>query len=146
MKAAKAMKYLLITLVISASTLGLSYGADQAGDLFNEHVIIRDFNSNPVMKVVQLTEIPEEIQNIQTVELDELLDFATQYNLFEIGFSYEVHKNTFAINDASGEPQGYTFSIIISKNDTPMTRFFYQVAKRVDGVFYVGRTAAYDLR
>lgn len=89
--------------------------------------------------------LPNQVDEVRERVLNDLLAFAWEYELFDLGFSYELDERTYSVANAEGEVIGYTLSVWIYKNGNEMTRRFYVLNKRVDGVFYVGKIANYDI-
>lgn len=87
---------------------------------------------------------PAQVREVIEKSLDELLSFASELDLFARGFSYALSPEIYQVK--KGETViDYTFSIVISKNGLATFRRFYNLARRVDGAFYVDHIATYDI-
>lgn len=137
------MKNILLIFIILFSPL---VSADEVADLYHERMAQRyetvHFES---FTPLQGDNVPLEIQALQKDQLDDMLHFATAYNLFSIGWSYQNSPEVYEVKLDTGETIAYTFSVIISKNGEPTGRRFYQASKRVDGIFFIERVSDYEL-
>ncbi len=126
-----------IIMLFSSATV-----ADVIDSTFQERLLERYGHLNDQIVVSQI-EGGEELSTLQESEFDTLIDFANRFDLQSLGFSYEMNKNVYEIK-IDGEAKYYIFAIEILKNHKEMTRRFYEVSIRVDGVPYVSRIVNYD--
>ncbi|MCR9206239.1 MAG: hypothetical protein NXH75_16775 [Halobacteriovoraceae bacterium] len=137
------MKNILITFLILFSTFA---SADEVADLYHERMEQRYQTVNfESFTAIAGDDVPLQVQELQQRQLDDMLHFATAYDLFSIGWSYQNSPEVYEVKLDTGETIAYTFSVIISKNGQPTGRRFYQASKRVDGVFFVERVSDYEL-
>jgi len=139
----------LVKIFISILTLFISFQlfaevTDTMADTLHVRMIEREPHIFQNSEIELLEEVPEQVDELREKSLNDLLAFAWQYELFDLGFTYKLSEQTYEVLNADGEIIGYTYSVIISKNGKPMTRQFSVVHRRVDGIFYVGRIANYD--
>ena len=137
-------KLLLTTLFLLTCSSVCADNIDYDAQKFNE----REQQRHPKLykdSVVMLSErTTNEIKQLQAAELEVLIDFATSYELQEVGFSYATNPNIFVImKKGSEEVLAYTFSIDVLKNGQVSARRFCVASKRVDGSFYVSRLSDY---
>ena len=133
----------LVSLCLSSFTYA-SDSIDEAAQTFHTRMIEREAQIYRGAEFILVDEVPSDILETEEKAFNELLAFATRFDLFALGFSYEIDPRTYqAIKNNSSI--GYTFSLIISKDGKPMTRRFYNLSRRVDGVFYVDHIANYDI-
>lgn len=120
--------------------------ADPVADTYHQRLVAK-FPQAKITEIrkISIEDVPAEILNLRKEGLQELLDFATDLDLFAIGWSYESHPNIYQAVNESGEVILYTFSTSIIKDDMMTARRIYQADRRVDGVFYIGRVSDYNL-
>ena len=138
------MKNIIFIFIAALLSLSSFASADEVADLYHERMEQR-YQSINFESFTALSEdqIPLQVQELRDAQMKDMLHFATVYDLFRIGWSYENHANVFEVKVESGEVVAYTFSIVISKNGVPSGRRFYQASKRVDGVFFIERISDY---
>lgn len=131
---------LIITLcLLFASTNLLAFDIDSATGLFHERMVERSTQVYENASFDLIEDIPEKIQNKINESWDEIIDFADTLDLYSHGFSYQLNQDVYEVTNIVGEKVGYTFSIIISKHGEVSTVGFYELARRVDGEFYLAR-------
>lgn len=143
------MKLLALSLLLSLSSLSLWAGnnpPDYYGELFNERMAQRYPNRQiQDFELLIEDEIPEGMVKLEEHFLDRLLFFAQTYDLFNIGWSYEINPKVYRVTNTNGEVVGYNFSIDLYKNNEYRSRRFHQASIRVDGVYFVERIADYEI-
>lgn len=139
------MKILLMISMLFAlsGSLCATEPSDLAG-LFHQRLIERWPHVLQGAKFELASETPDQVKEVINQSLDELLDFASELDLFSRGFSYALSPEVYEAK-REGQVIDYTFSIVISKDGVSTFRRFYNLARRVDGVFYVDHLATYDL-
>jgi hypothetical protein len=135
--------FFLFTLLLS--TFAFSQESDDLADTLHSRMEMREPQLFQGASFELIEVIPEQVEEVRQKALQELLDFATEYELFELGFSYTLDERTYSVTNQEGVIIAYTLSVWISKNGEPMTRRFSILHRRVDGIYYVGRIANYDL-
>lgn len=137
----KQFMFLLIGLLISFTA-----SADAMDDLFIERLFERHHLSNDSghnARLVDFSAVDERLVDLVKSEYDDLLAFADTFDLFELGFSYQVYEATYAFSSNDAD-KFYAFAIDIKKKGLSLTRRYYEVSIRVDGVPYVSRVVNYD--
>ncbi len=139
------MKYLLLTILIGLSTIN-TWAVDYYGELFNQRMTER-FPERNISTFNLLTgqELPAQLNQLQEDSLEDLLQFARDYDLQASGWNYALSEETYEVINDQDQTIAFNFSILIYKYDTAVTRRFYQASRRVDGIFYIERIANYDL-
>ncbi len=139
------MKALILCALLSLSPLFASttHARDSFADTLHQRMVEREPHFYAEATFQKVSEVPEDIAAIQMGTVLELVDFASELDLFALGFFYELNANMYEVV-LQNEVIGYTYSINILKNDVLRTRRFYILNRRVDGVFYVGRIVNYD--
>ncbi|MBC99281.1 MAG: hypothetical protein CME63_16175 [Halobacteriovoraceae bacterium] len=136
----------IITL-IALGILTLSIHAqDYSGELFNQRMTER----YPERQIQTFTnrdslDLPTQVQELRIEAYQDLLAFAQSYNLFQLGWDYELDSRTYEVKDRVDQVIAYNFSIVLYKEGKARTRRFYQASRRIDGYFFVERIANYDL-
>lgn len=138
------MKILISILTLFISLQVFADIPDTMADTLHVRMIEREPHIFGNSKINLLEEVPTEVEELREKSLNDLLAFAWEYELFDLGFAYELSEKTYEVKNAEGQAIGFTYSVIISKHGKQMTRQFSIVHRRVDGVFYVGRIANYD--
>ncbi|TNF27000.1 MAG: hypothetical protein EP319_12605 [Deltaproteobacteria bacterium] len=135
--------FILFSLLFSA--FAFSQESDDLAETLHSRMEMRTPNLFEGAAFELVDVIPDQVQEVRQKALQELLDFATDYELFDLGFSYKLDERTYSVTNQQGVVVAYTVSVWISKNGEPMTRRFSILHRRVDGIYYVGRIVNYDL-
>ena len=139
------MKYLILTILISISTIN-TWAVDYYGELFNQRMTERFPERNiSTFNLLSDEELPIQVAQLKEESLEDLLQFARDYDLQDSGWSYALSDETYEVINGEDQTIAFNFSILIYKYDTAVTRRFYQASRRVDGIFYIERIANYDL-
>jgi hypothetical protein len=111
--------------------------------LFHERMVERSPLYYEGATVLESSETPLEINQLAQDSYQDLIDFATAFDLFDVGFEYQLNEDVYEVVNELGEPIAYTFAIRIYKNNVLMSYGFYELMKRVDGVYYLSREPAW---
>jgi hypothetical protein len=130
----------LISIIFLISTAVFAGSID---DTFTGRLLERHGLNNQVATVSIVAELEADLKELQTKEFQSLVAFANQFDLFRAGFTYENSSTVYKIS-SDGEVLFYSFAIDILKNKAKMTRRFYEISIRVDGLPYVSRVVNYD--
>lgn len=137
---------ILLTLLIGLSNFALALdqqSTDSMAQTFHERLTQREPQIFEGAQFSLSDNPPDQVKEVIEKSLDELLQFATELDLFSRGFSYDIAPLVYKATKGS-EVIDYTFSLRIYKNGVATFRRFYNLARRVDGVFYVDHIATYD--
>ncbi len=116
---------------------------DPMADTFHHRMELREPYIYQGTTYSEASPLPASIEDVRQWELESLLEFARIYDLFSVGFSYELHPVSY-VGKKEGETISYSFSIDILKHGELFTRRLYFLARRVDGVFYTYHIGNYD--
>ncbi len=135
----------LLFFILLLSSASFAGEIDELSDTVHSRMEMREPHLFKGAIFEEVVTLPDQVQEVRQEALNALLTFATDLDLFDLGFSYELDGRSYSITNQEGTIVAYTVSVWISKNDEPMTRRFYILHRRVDGIYYVGRIANYDL-
>ena len=139
------MKHLLLIIIIGLASIN-TWAVDYYGELFNQRMTERFPERNiSAFNLLSAEELPIQVTELKEESLEDLLQFARDYDLQDSGWSYALSDETYEVVNGEDQTIAFNFSILIFKYDTAVTRRFYQTSRRVDGIFYIERIANYDL-
>lgn len=137
------MKLNILFVISILFLLSTAVFADSIDDTFTDRLLERHGLNNQIATVSMATDLEVDLQDLQKREFDSLISFANQLDLISLGFSYENNPSVYKVV-SDGEVLFYSFAIDISKDKIKLTRRFYEVSIRVDGVPYISRVVNYD--
>jgi len=128
---------MIATLLISTTSF-----ADSMDNNFQERLLER---YNHTFDEVSILDVHSEgeLLTLQNSEYEALIEFANSLGLQRLGFSYEMYEAITQIN-INGEAKYFVFAIDILKDNKKMTRRYYEVSIRVDGILYISRIVNAD--